>query len=98
MKPMVFNFAISTFENYADINQYFVRQKKIDYFEIKLKMNPGPINETKITSALKTHIHKFFDIPENEIEFNVSFVNEIPLPPTGKFLSVTSDLKTAVVN
>lgn len=98
VSPMVFNFALSTFEYYADINQYFVRQKKIDYFEVKLKMNLGTLNETKIASAFKNHIQKFFDIPEDEIEFNVSFVNEIPLPPTGKFLSVTSDLKTAVVN
>ncbi|TRZ80614.1 phenylacetate--CoA ligase family protein [bacterium] len=96
VSPMVFNYALSTFNYYSNIDQYYIRQKKIDFFEVKIKMVPGSFNEELIVSGFKEHIQKFFKLKENEIQFGVSLVDEIPLAPTGKFLSVTSDLKTTV--
>jgi len=97
ISPMVFNYALSTFNHYQNIEQYYIRQKKIDFFEVKIKMVPGSFNKERIVSDFKEHIQKFFDTKEDEIQFDITIVDKIPLAPTGKFLSVTSDLKTKVV-
>ncbi len=97
VSPMVFNYALSNFRHYQNIDQYYIRQKKINLFRVKIKMVPGSFNEEKIVSEFKDHIQKYFDFKEDEIQFDISLVDEIPLAPTGKFLSVTSDLKTKVV-
>ncbi len=94
VSPMVFNYAMSSFKYYSNIDQYYIRQKRIDYFEVKLKMVGGPFIEANVASDFNLHFQKFFNVKQDELQFEVSFVDDIPLPPTGKILSVTSDLKT----
>ena len=97
VSPMIFNFAMSTFKYYADVDQYLIRQKKIDLFEVSLKMADGWVENADIVREFQSHIKKFMDFAEGEIRFDVSVVDEIERSPTGKLLSVTSDLKTNVV-
>ena len=97
VSPMVFNFAISSFEYYEDIDQYLVRQRKTDLFEVSLKMNKGSKLDKDLTSKFEAHVKKFLDIDENELRFEISIVDEIPLSPTGKLHSVSSDLKVPAV-
>jgi phenylacetate-CoA ligase len=94
VSPMVFNFAMSTFKHYTSIDQYYIRQKKIDFFDVKLKMVGKSFVEEDIVSDFKTHFQKFFNVKEDELKFEVSIVDEIPLSSSGKILSVTSDLTT----
>ncbi len=94
VSPMVFNFAMSTFKYYSAIDQYYIRQRKIDFFEVALKMVDCSLVDKDIASEFEAHFKKFFNVGEDELHFEVSFVDEIPLSPTGKLLSVTSDLKT----
>jgi phenylacetate-CoA ligase len=97
VSPMVFNFAISSFEYYENIDQYLVRQRKTDLFEVSLKMNKGSKLDKDLTSKFEAHVKKFLDIDENELRFEISIVDEIPLSPTGKLHSVFSDLKVPAV-
>ena len=97
VSPMIFNFAMSTFKYYADVDQYLIRQKKIDLFEVSLKMADGWVENADVVREFQSHIKKFMDFAEGEIRFDVSVVDEIERSPTGKLLSVTSDLKTNVV-
>ncbi len=100
VSPMVFNFAMSNFKYYADVDQYLIRQRKVDLFEVSLKMADGWVSSVDVAKEFELHAKKFFDFAESEVNFNVSVVAEISRPSTGKFLSVTSDLsqKSRLVN
>jgi phenylacetate-CoA ligase len=99
VSPMIFNFVMSSFKFYPHVDQYFIRQKKMDLFEVSLKMFEPSIAEGDIVREFQSHIKKFFDFCEDTVKFDVFIVNEIPRSPTGKLLSVTSDLtKTNMVS
>ena len=96
VSPMIFNFAMSTFKYYADIDQYYIRQKKIDFFEVSLKMADGWVSKTDINREFETHMMNFPDFAKGQVRFDVSVVDEIARSPTGKLLSVSSDLKRQI--
>ncbi len=93
LSPMVFNFAVSRFKYYTDIDQYRIHQKKINYFDVYLKMNRFPKEQNSLALEFDNHLKEFLNISGNEVEFNISFVEDIPLSKTGKLMSVWSDLK-----
>ena len=96
MSPMMFNYVMSTFKYYAAVDQYRIRQRRIDYFEVALKMVGSSFDEREVASEFVTHVRKFLNAGGSELRFDVSFVNEIPLSPTGKLMSVSSDLKAKI--
>jgi phenylacetate-CoA ligase len=96
ISPMIFNFAMSTFKYYVDVDQYRIRQKKIDLFEVTLKMVDGWVAHADVARELETQMCKFFNFGEGEVRFDVSLVDEIVRSPTGKLLSVSSDLKANI--
>jgi phenylacetate-CoA ligase len=98
MSPMVFNFAFSGFKYYNDVNQYRVRQRKVDLFEVIIEMSKMGVVEKEVEAEFQRHIKNFFDVGENELRFEVSFVKEMPMLPTGKLMSVSSDLAPQVVD
>ena len=93
VSPMVFNFAVSRFKYYTDIDQFQIRQRKINHFEVDLKLHGSSVNQEFLKTEFVKHITTFLDIPLDDIKFDVSFVDEIPLSKTGKLMSVWSDLK-----
>lgn len=93
VSPMVFNYAISSFKYYADIDQYRIRQRGIDFFEVLLKMVEGWVEKEDVFSEFESHVKKFLNFGEDELRFKISIVNQIPLSSTGRLLSVSSDLK-----
>ncbi len=98
LSPMVFNFAVSRFKHYNDIDQYRIHQKSVDYFEVYLKMaSPLKLNPYQVSAEFEKHLEEFLKITTGEVKFNISFVDEIALSKTGKLNSVWSDLKTTVV-
>lgn len=94
LSPMVFNFAVSRFKYYTDIYQFRIHQKEVDYFEVYLKLNRFPVEQTIMASEFESHVKNFLNLTSDEVRFNISFVDEIPLSKTGKLMSVWSDLKT----
>ncbi len=93
VSPMVFNFAVSRFKFYRVIDQYLIRQRAIDHFEVSLKIVDSPIDRDFLKREFIKHVTAFLDVSDSNVIFDVSFVDEIPLSKTGKLLSVVSDLK-----
>ena len=96
LSPMVFNFAVSRFRYYDDIEQYQIRQKKTNFFEVKLKMQRFSVDPETMRSEFKNHLKSFLALSEYDMEFDISFVEEIPLSKTGKLMSVWSDLEKRI--
>ncbi|MDQ1281425.1 MAG: Phenylacetate--CoA ligase family protein, partial [Thermoproteota archaeon] len=96
LSPFIFNFAINRFKYYADIDMYRIHQKKIDYFEIEMKMHRYPIEPSILASEFVSHLKSYLEVKGDEVEFKISFVDEIPMPKTGKLNSVFSDLKAEI--
>lgn len=90
--PFIFNYAMSTFSLFRYIDQYQIHQKKVDQMDIYFKLSSSPIEQTKIAQEFSAHINKFFDLQNDDVKFNISFVAEIPLSKTGKLRSVWSDV------
>ena len=91
LSPMVFNYAISTFPYYQDIDQYQVHQKKIDDIDVNLKIGNFSIPQEKMAAEFTSHFKKILELPP-EVRLNVAFLEEIPLSKTGKLRSVWSDV------
>ena len=83
---------MSTFSLFRYIDQYQIHQKKVDQMDIYFKLSSSPIEQTKIAQEFSAHINKFFDLQNDDVKFNISFVAEIPLSKTGKLRSVWSDV------
>lgn len=96
LSPMVFNFAVSRFKYYTDIEKFNIHQTKLDYFEVQLKLHGSSVDPNKLVSDLDSQLRTYLDIKGDEVHFNISIVDDIPLPKTGKLLSVTSDLKAEI--
>lgn len=94
LSPMVFNYAISTFPYYQDIDQYQIHQKKIDDIDVNLKIGNFSIPKERMAIEFTNHFKKFLELP-SEIRLNVAFLEEIPLSKTGKLRSVWSDVPNA---
>lgn len=93
LSPMVFNFAVNRFKYYDNIDQYRIHQKRIDYFDVYLKMNSFPKEQKGLSMEFEDHLKNFLNIAQNEVKFNISFVDDIPLSKNGKLMSVWSDIK-----
>jgi phenylacetate-CoA ligase len=91
LSPMIFNYAISTFNRYKDIDQFQIHQKKTDLINVNLKVKEFSINKDAFAVEFGRHLKKFFDLPD-DVQFNISFVDEIPLSKTGKLRSIWSDI------
>ena len=91
VSPMIFNFVMSSFKYYAEVEQFHIKQRKVDLFEVSLKMVDGWKAESEVIQEFENHIRKFDDFA-NDVRFDVVVVDEIARSPTGKLLSVSSDL------
>ena len=98
VSPMVFNFAVSRFKYYSDIDQYQIRQRKIDHFDVNLKLYKSLTNleQNLLKEQFFTHLTSFLGLSGYNVTFDVSVVDEIPLSETGKLKSVWSDLKPSL--
>lgn len=94
LSPMIFNYAISTFSYYKDIDQYQIHQKSINVIDVNLKMNGFSIPKDRFAVEFESHLKKFLKIPQ-DVQLNVAFLDEIPLSKTGKLRSVWSDISNA---
>jgi phenylacetate-CoA ligase len=96
ISPMIFNYVVSTFSHYKDIDQYQIHQKKVNLIDVLLKTNKFTTeNKDSLALEFNKHLKQFFDVQDN-VEFSIQFVEEIPLSKTGKLRSVWSDLPATI--
>jgi len=93
LSPRTFTVALGMFELYDQIEQFRVIQKEIDLFKICVKKKDSGVNEDVLRSELLMHIRRMLNSKLNEVEFDVEFVEDLPLNKTGKHRAVVSELK-----
>lgn len=92
LSPRTFTIAINKFQLSKYIEQFRVIQKKIDYFEIQIKIQDENANRTSVERELVEHLRKTLHIEMEEITFDIRFVEDIPLDKSGKLKIVSSEL------
>ena len=92
ISPRVLTVGLSTFEYYDKIDQFRIVQKKVNLFDVYLKMKSNGSSNQIILDSFYSHFKKVLGVQDAEIEFNVNFVDELPLDKTGRLNAVTSEL------
>ena len=90
LTPRTFTVAMHEFQYYPHIEQFRVIQKKLDLFEISLKLKDKSLEEL-IRRELIAHLRSIFS-PHN-LKFDVRFVEEMPLDKNGKLTIVFSEVQ-----
>jgi phenylacetate-CoA ligase len=93
LSPRTFTIAINKFQLSKCIEQFRVIQKKIDYFEVQIKLQNENVKRASVERELVKHLRKMLHIEMEEITFDIRFVEEIPLDKNGKLQIVSSELK-----
>jgi len=80
------------FRMFNHIEQWRVIQKKQNSFRVDIKKTDEPIDERCMEIEFASHIRKVLDL-DSEIEFEVDFVDDIPLDKSGKLMKVVSKME-----
>ena len=94
LTPRTFTIAMNRFQFYQHIDQFRIVQKKPDLFRFSIKMKDVSREERVIEAELVAHFKRTFTPDLNEVEFDIEFVEEIPLDKSGKLMAVVSELKS----
>lgn len=92
LAPLAFVLAIWVFKYYGCIDLFRVIQKKKDLLVFKLKIKDCNVDKRTIETELVLHLRRTLEISEDEVAFEVEFVDDIPLDKNGKFKIVVSEL------
>ena len=92
VSPLGFDAAMCMFTFHNNIHQYRIIQRKIDRFEIIIKMNSDDIDEGTVEKELLNHLERTLKISADKATFDVKFAEEIPLDKTGKLRKIVSEL------
>jgi phenylacetate-CoA ligase len=90
LTPRAFTVAMHEFQYYPDIEQFRVVQKKLNLFELSLKLKDKGLEEV-IRRELTSHLKKIF--LTHNLEFHIRFVEDIPLDKNGKLTIVFSEVR-----
>lgn len=78
---------------YKYINQFRVIQKKTNHFKFLIRMKNSSVNRKLAEKELMAHFSKVLNLKADEVNFEVEFVEDIPLDKSGKFRIVVSELE-----
>lgn len=92
LSPRNFTVAMSMFSFYNFIDQFQIVQKKIDFFEVYLKMKKLDVDRNVVKKKLAEHYVNILNLKEFNVNFDVKFVDEIPLSKSGKHMAVVSEV------
>jgi phenylacetate-CoA ligase len=92
LAPLAFMLSLHTFKFYGNIDQFRIIQKKKDLLLFKLKIKGSTVDERIIRMELQSHVRKTLNIKQEEMTFDVEFVDHLPLDKNGKFRIVISEL------
>lgn len=90
LTPRAFTVAMHEFQYYPNIEQFRVVQKKLNLFELSLKLKDKGL-EKVIRRELTSHLKKIFST--HNLEFHIRFVEDIPLDKNGKLTIVFSEVQ-----
>jgi len=91
VSPRTFTVAMSMFKHYHRFDQFRIIQRKLDEFDIYVKLKDDDfrdIVEKDFENFFRNTI--FFDL--ESVQFNINFVDSIPLERTGKLMMVKSEV------
>ncbi len=92
MSPIGLDAAMCMFRFHNDIEQYRIIQKRIDVFEILIKMSSKQVQTAIVEKELINHLSKTLNVSLESVVFQVRFVGEIPVEKTGKLRKVVSEV------
>jgi len=95
LAPFAFMLAVWTFKHYGCIDLFRIVQKKKDLLVFRLKVKECDADRSVIEKELLAHMRNVLSISEDEMAFEVDFVDDIPLDKSGKFSIVVSELNQA---
>ena len=95
LAPFAFMLAVWTFKHYGCIDLFRIVQKKKDLLVFRLKVKECDVDRSVIEKELLAHMRNVLNISEDEMAFEVDFVDDIPLDKSGKFSIVVSELNQA---
>jgi phenylacetate-CoA ligase len=90
--PFAFMLAVWTFKGYDSIDMFRIIQRRKDLIVFRLKIKDSAVDHGLTETELVTHVRNVLGITEDEIKFEVEFVEDIPLDKSGKFRIVISEL------
>ena len=77
---------------YDKIEKFRVIQKRLDFFQVLIKLsNAEKADKKSLISELTKCFRRVFRL-DDEVSFNVKFVDDIPLDASGKFRIVVSEI------
>jgi phenylacetate-CoA ligase len=90
LSPRNFAITVNHFPHIYEVDQWRLIQKKLDYFEIFLKLKEGSMEASKIEEQLRSHMHKMLNMSEDVITFEVNIVEDMQKDRTGKLRAIVS--------
>ena len=92
LSPRNFAITVNHFKHIYEIDQWRVIQKRVDLFEILIKLKEGTGERATIAEKLLSHMHKTLNMSEDMITFDIHIVDDLPKDATGKLRSIVSEI------
>ena len=90
LSPRNFAITVNHFEHIYQVDQWRVVQRKIDLFEVYLKLKNNSVKASIIEDKLKHHMYKTLNMNEDMLTFIITVVEDMPKDSTGKLRSIVS--------
>jgi phenylacetate-CoA ligase len=95
--PRTFTIAMNEFKLYKYIDQFRLTQKKLDLFEVEIKVKDDCSKANFVRDELLSYLQATLGI-DASMTWTVDVVDDIPLDSTGKLMAVVSKLGTRAEN
>lgn len=92
--PRMFTVALSMSNQFANIEQFRIIQKKTDLLEFVIKRRSNEIEDAVLKKELVADLRKLLRI-DKDVRFDVRFVEDMPMNKSGKLMAVVSEVKPA---
>ena len=92
LSPRAFTVAINMFPEYGLFDQYRIIQRKVDHFVLMIKTKGKRVDDTAVSNNIVNHLNRTLNLESEMINFEVRFVDEIPVSKTGKLMIVVSEV------
>lgn len=93
LSPRILTVGMSMFEYYNSIEQFRILQKKPDFFDVFLCVKENILDKEVLEKKLNMHFAKILGLPEQNVVFNVTIVEDFPVSKSGKLMSIISNVK-----
>jgi phenylacetate-CoA ligase len=87
--PRTFTIAMNMFKFYRHIDQFRLIQKRLDLFEVEIRVKDDYPNASVVRDELLSHLQTTLNVDES-MTWRVNIVEDIPLDKNGKLMAVVS--------